>query len=268
MSFPWLEQYPPGVPAQADVTAYRSLVELLDAAFRRYPQRDAVCCMDARLTFRDIDTLSEALAAWLQSLNLAPGSRVALMMPNLPQYLVAIAAVLRAGFTVVNVNPLYTARELEHQLKDSGASVVIVLETFAATWQEVVGNCGEVRHVLLEAMGDMLGYWRGSFINFAGRHRRKMVPEFALPVDAGRTVLRFNDALAIGSRMSLRRPDVGPEDIAFLQYTGGTTGVSKGAILLHRNVVANIMQCDAWFTPMLDKVGSEQQLTVVCALPL
>ena len=267
MLFPWLEQYPAGVPAQADVTAYSNLVDLLEAAFRRYPQRDAVCCMEARLTFRDIDHLSEALAAWLQALNLSPGARVALMMPNVPQYMVAIAAVLRAGLTVVNVNPLYTARELEHQLKDSGATVVIVLENFAATLQEVVQHC-DVRHVLLAAMGDLLGYWRGGFIDFAVRHLRKMVPEFALPLDGGRTVIRFNDALAAGSRLTLRRPEIAPHDVAFLQYTGGTTGVSKGATLLHRNVVANIMQCEAWFKPMLDKVGGDRQLTVVCALPL
>ena len=266
MSFPWLEQYPPGVPAQADIKAYGSLVELLDAAFKRYPQRDAVCCMETRLKFRDIDNLSHAMAAWLQTLNLEPGSRVAVMMPNVPQYLVAIAAILRAGYTVVNVNPLYTARELEHQLSDSGAAVIIVLENFAATLQEVIGLCGSVRHVVLASMGDLLGYWRGRFINFAVRHVRKMVPEFSLNLGDG-TVSRFDDVLAAGSRLSLRRPDVGPENVAFLQYTGGTTGVSKGATLLHRNVVANIMQCEAWFKPMLDKVG-DRQLTIVCALPL
>ena len=266
MSFPWLEHYPPGVPAQADIKAYGNLVELLDAAFRRYPQRDALCCMETRLKFRDIDHLSHAMAAWLQTLNLEPGSRVAVMMPNVPQYLVAIAAILRAGYTVVNVNPLYTARELEHQLKDSGAAVIIVLENFAATLQEVMGRCASVRHVVLASMGDLLGYWRGRFINFAVRHVRKMVPEFSLNLADG-TVSRFDDVLAAGSRLSLRRPEVGPEDVAFLQYTGGTTGVSKGATLLHRNVVANIMQCEAWFKPMLDKVG-ERQLTIVCALPL
>jgi long-chain acyl-CoA synthetase len=267
VSFPWLEQYPPGVPAQADITAYRSLVDLLDAAFKRFPQRDAVCCMESRLKFRDIDSLSQALAAWLQTLGLAPGSRVAVMMPNVPQYPVAIAGILRAGYTVVNVNPLYTARELEHQLKDSGASVIIVLENFAATLEEVIDRGGSLHHVVLASMGDLLGFWRGRFINFAVRHVRKMVPEFALPLGDGRTVTQFLDAITAGGRLSLRRPDIGPDDVAFLQYTGGTTGVSKGATLLHRNVVANIMQCEAWFKPMLDKVG-EQQLTVVCALPL
>ena len=187
-------------------------------------------------------------------------------MPNVPQYLVTIAAILRAGYVVVNVNPLYTARELEHQLKDSGAEVCIVLENFATTLEEVIDRTA-VRHVLLAAFGDCIGFWRGLLINFAVRHVRKLVPEFRLPTDNGRTVTRFNMALSAGLRMSLRRVDIGPDDVAFLQYTGGTTGVSKGATLLHRNVVANILQCEAWFKPMLDTLGSKP-ITVVCALPL
>ncbi len=263
---PWLEQYPPGVPAQADVLAYRSLNDLLESAFRKYGKRDALCCMDSRLTFRDVDELSAAFGAWLQSLGFEHGTRVAVMMPNVPQYMVAIAAILRAGHVVVNVNPLYTARELQHQLQDSGAKVIIVLENFAHTLEEVIGRT-EVQHVVLASMGELLGFWRGRLVNFAVRHVRKMVPEFSLPLDEGRTVTRFSDAVAAGSRMPMRRVDVSADDVAFLQYTGGTTGVSKGATLLHRNVVANIMQCEAWFKPMLDKVG-DQQLTVVCALPL
>ena len=263
---PWLEQYPPGVPAQVRADAYRSLPELLDEAFRRYAQRDALACMDRRLRFGDVDRLSQALGAWLQSLGLERGARVAVMMPNLPQYLVAIAGILRAGYAVVNVNPLYTARELEHQLKDSGSQAILVLENFAGTLEECI-DATPLRHVLLASVGDLLGFWKGRFINFAARHVGKMVPEFRLPLDQGRTVTRFNDALELGARASLRQVDVGPDDVAFLQYTGGTTGVAKGATLLHRNVVANIMQCDAWFKPMLDKVG-DQQLTIVCALPL
>jgi long-chain acyl-CoA synthetase len=263
---PWLQQYPAGVPAEAKVDAYGSLTDLLEAAFRRHAGRDALCCMNQRLRYRDIDEMSQALAAWLQSLGLPPGSRVALMMPNVPQYLVAIAAVLRAGYVVVNVNPLYTARELEHQLQDSGAVVAIVLENFAATLQEVIERCA-VRHVVLASVGELMGFWRGRFIDFAVRHLRKMVPEFALPVGDGRSVLRFADALELGARLPWRRVVVGPDDVAFLQYTGGTTGVSKGATLLHRNVVANIMQCEAWFGPMLARVG-DHQLVVVCALPL
>lgn len=266
MQFPWLNHYPPGVPAQADVHAYPSVNALLESAFRRHAKRDASMCMDSKMSFREVDQLSEALGAWLQARGLQRGDRVALMMPNVPQYLVAMAAVLRAGYTVVNVNPLYTARELQHQLADSGSVAIVVLENFASTLQEVIEHT-PVRHVVLAAMGDLIGFWRGSLVNFAVRHVKRMVPEFHLPLDDGRTVTRFNMALSDGLRLSLKRVDVGPEDVAFLQYTGGTTGVSKGATLLHRNVVANIMQCEAWFKPMLDKVG-DQPLTIVCALPL
>jgi long-chain acyl-CoA synthetase len=210
--------------------------------------------------------MSRALGAWFQALGLPRGARIALMMPNVPQYMVAIAAVLRAGYAVVNVNPLYTARELEHQLADSGAQAIIVLENFARTLEEVIERT-EIRHVVLASMGDLLGFWKGQLVNFVVRHVRKMVPEFRLPVGAGRSVTRFNMALAEGTRMSLKAVDIGPDDVAFLQYTGGTTGVSKGATLLHRNVVANIMQTEAWFKPVLDTLG-DRPLTVVCALPL
>ena len=263
---PWLEHYPPGVPAEVRTDLYPSLAALLEDAFRQHARRDALVFMDTRLSFRDIDELSQAFGAWLQSLGLERGERVALILPNVPQYLVAIAAILRAGFVVVNVNPLYTARELEHQLKDSGATACVVLENFAGTLEEVIGNTA-VRHVVVCAVGDLVGFWRGILVNFAVRHVRKMVPEFRLPLDGGRTVTRFNMAVAEGTRMSLRRADIGPDDVAFLQYTGGTTGVSKGATLLHRNVVANILQSEAWFKPMLDRVG-DRRLTVLCALPL
>jgi len=263
---PWLEHYPQGVPTTVSLDAIPTVVAALEDAFERYPKRDALMCMDTRLSYRDVDQLSESLGAWLQSRGLQRGDRVAIMMPNVPQYLVAIAAVLRAGYVVVNVNPLYTARELEHQLSDSGAVAAIVLENFAITLQEVLERT-PVRHVVLASMGDLLGFWKGRFINFAVRHLRRMVPEFKLPLDEQRTVTRFNDAVDAGFRMVLRRPDVRPDDIAFLQYTGGTTGVSKGAVLLHRNVAANLVQCEAWFKPMLDKVG-DRPLTIVCALPL
>ncbi len=266
MQTPWIQNYPAGVPADANIGAYRSLTDLLESAFRKHAARDALCCMDSRLSFRDLDEGSSAFGAWLQGLNLEPGSRVAIMMPNVPQYMLAMAGILRAGYVVVNVNPLYTARELQHQLKDSGARAIVVLENFAHTLEEVIADT-DVQHVVLASVGEMLGFWRGRFIDFALRHVRKAVPEFALPLGEGRTVQRFSETLALGSRQSLRRVEVSPDDVAFLQYTGGTTGVSKGATLLHRNVVANIMQCEAWFKPMLDKVG-DQQLTVVCALPL
>ncbi|MFZ5548829.1 MAG: long-chain-fatty-acid--CoA ligase [Pseudomonadota bacterium] len=263
---PWLAHYPPGVAGQVDTAAYPSVVAMLEEAWRRHAQRDAACCMGSRLRFREVDELSHALAAWLQSKGLAKGDRVALMMPNLPQYMVAIGAVLRAGCVVVNVNPLYTARELAHQLKDSGATAIIVLENFAHVLEEAIEGT-RVQHVVLASMGDLLGFWKGQFINFAVRHLKKMVPEYRLPLGEGRSVTRFNMAIAEGTRMSLRPVSIGLDDVAFLQYTGGTTGVSKGATLLHRNVVANIIQSEAWFAPMLNKLG-DRPMTAVCALPL
>ena len=263
---PWLASYPPGVPAEIDTQVYPSLVALLEEAFRRHAHRDAATCMDQRISFAQVDRMSASLGAYLQSKGLARGARVALMMPNVLQYMVAIAAVLRAGYVVVNVNPLYTPRELEHQLKDSGAEAIIVLENFAKTLEEVIAHT-QVRHVVLASLGDLLSWWRGPLINFAVRHLKKMVPEFRLPLGEGRSVRRFNQALADGERQSLRPVNLGPDDPAFLQYTGGTTGLSKGATLLHRNVVANILQSEAWFGPMLQKIG-DKPLTIVCALPL
>src|SRR3989440_7110224 len=267
VSRPWLKSYPPGVAVEIDASRYGSLVQLLDEAFRQHADRDAAVCMDTRTTYRQVDEMSAALGAWLQSKGLAPGARVALMMPNLPQYVVGIAAVLRGGYTVVNVNPLYTPRELEHQLVDSGAEAIVVLENFAHTLEEVIDRT-RVRHVVLASMGDMLGFWKGQLVNFAVRHVRKMVPGFSLPLSGGRTVTRYNAAVAEGTRMTLRRVDAGPDDVAFLQYTGGTTGVSKGATLLHRNVVANVLQNDEWLQPALRKPPQVEQLFIVCALPL
>ncbi|HEY1089878.1 MAG TPA: long-chain-fatty-acid--CoA ligase [Burkholderiaceae bacterium] len=264
---PWLKSYPPGVPATIKVDSYTSLVDLLEEAFRKYAKRDAAVCMEKHMTFGEVDQLSSALGAYLQSLNLAPGARVALMMPNVLQYMIGIAAVLRAGYAVVNVNPLYTPRELEHQLKDSGAEAIIVLENFAATLAEVIDKTA-VKHVMLASLGEMLGGWRGPLTNFVVRHVKKMVPAFRLPQGQGRTVVTFSAALKEGSGRSLKKVVLGPNDVAFLQYTGGTTGLSKGATLLHRNVVANVLQSEAWFQPMLDTLGADKALTTVCALPL
>ena len=263
---PWLKHYPPGVPAEVATDVYASVPQLLEESFRKFAALDAAACMGVHLKYRDLDDMSLALGAWLQGRGLAPGARVAIMMPNVLQYLVAIAAILRAGYVVVNVNPLYTPRELEHQLKDSGAEAIVVLENFAATLEEVIAATN-VRHVVLASLGDLLGFWKGKVVDFAVRHLRKMVPEFRLPLGGGRSVTRFNVALAEGARSSLKRPDLRAGDVAFLQYTGGTTGVSKGATLLHRNVVANILQTEAWFRPRLDQLGN-RSLTVVCALPL
>ena len=262
----WLQQYPEGVPAEVDTSQCGNLVELLESSFTRFKSREAAVFMGRPVLFGELDELSVAFGAYLQSLGLARGSRVALMMPNVPQYMVAIAAVLRAGYAVVNVNPLYTPRELAHQLKDSGSEAIVILENFAHTLEEVILDT-PVKHVVLASLGDMVGFWKGQLVNFVVRHVRKLVPEFKLPMTEGRSVQRFNMAVALGSRMRLDRVTPSPDDVAFLQYTGGTTGVSKGATLLHRNVVANILQTEAWFTPTLNRVG-DKALTVVCALPL
>jgi long-chain acyl-CoA synthetase len=258
----WLKHYPAGVPAELKTDLYPSLVALLEHSFRRYGARVAYKFMGRSYSFSLIDEASSALAAYLQSLGLERGDRVALMMPNVPQYPVAVAAVLRAGYVVVNVNPLYTARELEHQLKDSGARAIVILENFAATLQQVF-DAVPTQRVVLASMGDMLGRLRGAVVNHMVRNARKLVPPFEL---AG--AVRFNDALALGRTMSCVEPQVGAHDIAVLQYTGGTTGVSKGAVLLHRNLVANLLQAEAWNQPALKKIPPGEQPTTVCALPL
>ena len=262
MEKPWLKSYPAGVPAEIHAEQYASLVELMDAAFKKYPDRPAYKLMGRTLSFAQIDEASRALAAYLQGLGLEKGDRVALMMPNIPQYPVAVAAVLRAGFVVVNVNPLYTPRELEHQLKDAGARAIIIIENFAATLQQVINNV-PTKHVVLCAMGDMLGFPKGLIVNYVVRQVKKLVPAFELP-----QAVRFNDALSRGRSQSYKTPKVASTDIAVLQYTGGTTGVSKGAVLLHRNLVANVMQCEAWYLPALAKVPQGEQVVSVCALPL
>jgi long-chain acyl-CoA synthetase len=257
----WLKQYPAGVPADIDATRYPSLVDLLEESFAKFRERKAFICMDKSISYRDLDEMSMALAAYLQSKGLPRGARVALMMPNVLQYPVSTAAVLRAGYAVVNVNPLYTPRELEHQLKDSGAEAIVVLENFAPTVQQVLGKT-TIKHVIIGSMGDMLGL-KGVIVNFVVRRVKKMVPPFSIP-DA----VTFNDAIAAGRSMKLDKPKLGPDDVAFLQYTGGTTGVSKGATLLHRNILANVLQNDAWLQPALRKPPQVDQMIIVCALPL
>jgi long-chain acyl-CoA synthetase len=258
----WLKNYPSGVPADIDPSLYPSVVALIEESFARYRGAKAYVCMDKALTFGELDELSRALAAWLQGRGLKRGARVAIMMPNVLQYPVAVAAVLRAGFIAVNVNPLYTARELEHQLKDSGAEAVIVLENFAATLAAAIAGSA-VRHVIVATMGDLLGFLKGPIVNFVVRHVRKLVKPYALPAHTA-----FNDAIAQGRRMTLARPDLGPDDVAVLQYTGGTTGVAKGATLLHRTLVANLLASEAWMQPGLKRKKLGGQVTIVCALPL
>ena len=257
----WLKHYPAGVPADIDVTQYGSLVELLEESFTKFRDRKAFICMDKAITYRELDEMSLALAAYLQSKGLAKGARVALMMPNVLQYPISTAAVLRAGYSVVNVNPLYTPRELEHQLKDSGAEAIIVLENFASTVEKVIAKTS-VKHVIVGTMGDLLGF-KGVIVNLVVRRVKKMVPAYSLPGNVS-----FNDAVAAGRSMRLQKPTLTREDVAFLQYTGGTTGVSKGATLLHGNVVANMLQNDAWLQPALKKPPVVDQLFIVCALPL
>jgi long-chain acyl-CoA synthetase len=258
----WLKSYPEGVPADLPPSPYPSLVALMEESFRQYADRPAYSFMGKQQTFGETDRLSQAFAAYLQSLGLAQGDRVAIMMPNVPQYPVVVAAILRAGYVVVNVNPLYTARELEHQLKDSGSKAIVILENFAHTLEKCLAAT-PLQHVVLCAMGDRLGLLKGTLVNTVVRHVKKMVPEFNLP-----GAVRFNDAVAQGARAALRQPEIRPDDVAVLQYTGGTTGVSKGAVLLHRNVIANVLQSQAWNQPVMQQVSAGEQITTVCALPL
>jgi len=257
----WLKHYPAGVPADIDTAQYPSLVALLEESFAKFRDRKAFICMDKSITYGELDDHSVALGAWLQSKGMAKGARVALMMPNVLNYPVATCAVLRAGYAAVNVNPLYTPRELEHQLKDSGAEAIIVLENFASVVQQVIART-QVKHVIVASMGDMLGF-KGMIVNLVVRRVKKMVPAFNLPGSVA-----FNDAVSAGRSMTLKKPTLGPDDVAFLQYTGGTTGVSKGATLLHRNIIANMLQNDAWLQPAIRKPPHVDQLFIVCALPL
>ena len=258
----WLKNYPQGVPADIDAGQYKSLIQLLNEAFKKYSDKAAYSFMGAEMTFRQLDEHSAAIGAWLQSKGFVKGKRVAIMMPNVMQYPIVLAGVLRAGCTVVNVNPLYTPRELEHQLKDSGAEAIFILENFAVTLQQVIDQV-PTKTVVVCAMGDMLGFAKGMLVNFVVRNVKKMVPAFSLP-----NALRWGDVLSEGSKMTLRQVDCSHTDIAFLQYTGGTTGVSKGATLTHKNVIANMLQSEAWYQPALKKLKSGEQVVTVTALPL
>jgi len=258
----WLKQYPAGVPASIDVEQYGSLVALLDESFKKYAGRMAYKFMGKAISFAQVDEASRALAAYLQAQGLEKGDRVAVMLPNVPQYPVAVAAILRAGYVVVNVNPLYTPRELEHQLKDSGAKLIVIVENFATTLQQVI-SAVPTKKVIVTALGDMLGFPKSLIVNYVVRKVKKMVPAFHLP-----GAVAFNDAVSQGRGKTFKPATVGPDDIAVLQYTGGTTGVSKGAVLLHRNLVANILQSEAWYQPALRKIPAGQQVVTICALPI
>ncbi|WP_225032468.1 long-chain fatty acid--CoA ligase [Paraburkholderia sp. XV] len=257
----WLKSYPPGVPKEIDPTQYESVTDMLEESFREYRAKPAFACMGKQITYGELDSLSTRLAGWLQSKGIARGARIAIMMPNVLQYPVALAAILRAGYVVVNVNPLYTPRELEHQLKDSGAEAIILLENFAVTLQAIVRNTS-IKHIVVASMGDLMGA-KGLIVNFVVRRVKKMVPAWTLPGHVS-----FNDAISDGARSKFKPVKQSPDDVAFLQYTGGTTGVAKGATLLHRNLVANVLQSHVWVEPARKKRGDIDQFVTVVALPL
>src|SRR5438093_2355717 len=253
----WLKSYPKGVPAEIDVDTYASLRDVFDSVAAEFGGRPAYTCMGKSITFAELDRASAAFGAFLQGRGLKKGARVALMMPNILQYPVCLFGILRAGFTVVNINPLYTPRELEHQLTDSGAEVIVVVENFAHTVQEVVGRTA-VKQAVVTSIGEMLG-WKGPLVDFVLRHVKKMIPPWRLPGS-----MRLSEALAEGRRRKLEHVRITHQDIAFLQYTGGTTGVAKGAMLLHRNIVANLLQAGAWLKQFL---GNERHV-IITPLPL
>lgn len=259
-SKPWLKNYPEGVPHDVDISGYDSLLDMFDESFERYSNRRACEYLGKFLTYGELDQHSRHFAAYLQNLGLEPGSRVAIMLPNVMQFQIAMLGVLRAGFVVVNVNPLYTARELEHQLKDSGASALIVLENFAHVYQQIAANV-PLKKAIVTSMGEMIGI-KGAIVNFVVRNVKKLVPAWDLPGH-----ILFTQALSEGSRHKWNRPNTTLNDIAFLQYTGGTTGLSKGAILLHKNILSNVIQTDLWLEPGLKRKPIDQ-LVFLCALPL
>lgn len=257
---PWLDSYPNGVPHQIEPHECQSLVQMMETAFSKYSQRDAFNCMGKSMTFDQLDEASKDFAGYLQSLGLTKGARVALMMPNLLQYPVALLGTLRAGCVVVNVNPLYTSRELEYQLNDSGAEVLIILENFAHVYEKVKSQIA-IKHVVVTSMGELMGV-KGWMVNWVVRNIKKLVPIWQLPES-----ISFKEALVRGHQTSYQSPKVYSNDIAFLQYTGGTTGLSKGAILQHRHIMANVCQIEAWLEPGL-RGKSIDQMVFICALPL
>ena len=254
----WIKNYPPGVPEEISISHISSLVDLFEEACRKHADRVAYISMGKEMTYREVDNLSRDFAGWLQSLGFGKGDRVALMMPNVLQYPVALFGTLRAGCVVVNVNPLYTPRELEHQLKDSGAKAIVILENFATTLEQVLVKT-EVKHVVVTPMGEMLGLLKGTLVNFVVRKVKKLVPAWSLPES-----ISFTTALATGRRHGMDKVTMTREDLAFLQYTGGTTGVSKGAMLTHANISSNVMQAYSWIKPVV----VEGEEVIITPLPL
>ncbi len=263
----WLKSYPQGVPHDVKPEQFRSLTHLFEDSFKKNAHKPFSVCLDQWMSYAQLDDLSSSLGAWLQSKGLEPGGRVAIMLPNLPQFPITMVAILRAGYTCVNVNPLYTARELQHQLKDSGATAIVILENFAKTLEDVIDKT-DIQHVVMASLGDQLGFWYGRWMTFAARHLAKLVPAYTLSLDKGRTVTSFNSAVASGSKVTLKPATSTLDSTAFLQYTGGTTGLSKGAVLTHRNIVAAVLQGEAWFTPAMSRVGDVGNINSISALPL
>jgi long-chain acyl-CoA synthetase len=254
----WLKSYPKGIPHEIDVREYESVVKVFEESVAKYSARPSFTCMGKSISFAELDTLSATFGAYLQGIGCKKGTRVAVMMPNILQYPICVFGILRAGCTVVNVNPLYTARELEHQLKDSGAEVIIVVENFAHVLQEVMART-QVKQAIVTSIGEMLGF-KGLIVDFVLRHVKKMIPAWSVP-----GAIPLSTALAEGRKRKLENVPVTHDDIAFLQYTGGTTGVAKGAMLLHRNMVANMLQARAWVKPFLDPNARE---IIITPLPL
>jgi long-chain acyl-CoA synthetase len=258
--FPWIKRYPKGIPAQINLYDYNSVIELFEDSVKKYRDRVAFENMGARLTFAQVDELSRHFAAYLQSLGLQKGDRIAIQMPNLLQFPIAFFGSLRAGLIVVNTNPLYTPREMEHQFKDSGAKAIVIVANFANNLQQIIHNTS-IKHVIITELGDMLGGLKGALVNFVVKRIKKMVPPYSLP-DA----IPFKQALKEGKGLSYTKPDIGLKDIALLQYTGGTTGLSKGAALSHANLVAHNTMITHWFKPYRDQ--SDEQDIIITAIPL
>lgn len=259
-SKPWLKNYPEGVPYEVDISGYSSLLDMFEESFLKYPNRNACEFLGKFITYHELDRESKKFASYLQTLGLEHGARVAIMLPNVVQYQIAMLGVLRAGYIVVNVNPLYTARELEYQLTDSGASLLVILENFAHVFQSIQNKVA-INKTIVTSIGEMIGT-KGMVVDFVVRHVKKVVPKWELPGHA-----TFSEALNLGSKSRWSKPNTGLNDIAFLQYTGGTTGLSKGAILLHKNILANVFQTELWLEPALKRSAIEQ-LVFLCALPL
>jgi long-chain acyl-CoA synthetase len=263
----WLKNYPANVPHEIHPEQYRSLTALIEESFKKHADRPYTVCMDRWMTYGQLDTLSSAMGAWLQSSGLETNARVAIMLPNIPQFPVTMSGILRAGYTCVNINPLYTARELEHQLIDSGATAIVILENFAHTLCEVLERT-QIKRVVIASMGDLLGSIYGTWLTFAVRHLAKLVPAYKLPLGQNRSVTSFSKVIAQGSDLALKSSAATLDSIAFLQYTGGTTGLSKGAVLTHRNVIAAVLQAEAWFTPAMSDIEDIRNTNSIAALPL